>query len=242
MGAILDPGSSTVPVEEESDLPPLGLAPALVVVSIPTFLLLVAFAIADGEWGLLAFGLVLLVLPLGVLFQRMLDRSEAKRRNTARRNRGPVDRVRSALDLSPTDGQDLTIRRLGGGGTHIVETYGGQETYVIVVAKNGLGVSKTFGSYALGKAWAQDFVQDPYAMDLDKEITYDEIARLQIEGNDLIISDGSWFHELRLPGWLQERAHQSQVRRLIDRLEFVEDPRSPGTYAALRQQEAKANK
>ncbi len=231
VSTILDSGSSTAAVEEKPDMPPLGLSPVLVAVCIPTFLLVIAISIANSEWGLVIVGTLFLLLPLGALFQRKVARWEAEIVSGAQRNKGPVDRVRSGLDFSPTDGQDLTIRRLGGGGTHIVTTYGDQQgTYVIVIAKNGLGVSKTFKSYAFGKEWAQDFVRNPYEMDLAKEITYDEIAWVQIDGRDVIISSGGWLRDIRLREWFHHRSHKSQVNRLIDRLGFIEDPTSPGTY------------
>lgn len=81
-------------------------------------------------------------------------------------------------------------------------------------------------------AWAQDFVQNPYEMDLHKETTYDEIVRVQVDGSDVVISTQSWFHEIRLNGWHHERPHRAQVRRLIERLGFEETSTKSGTYEA----------
>ncbi len=117
MGAILDPGSSTVAVEEELDLPGLGVSPWLVGSCGVALTILSIVALSEGDPILgLGAGFVFCVLAFLILV-RVIRREVTKTMHEAAPRRGPVDQVRSSLDFSPVDGRDMRVGRLGGGGT-----------------------------------------------------------------------------------------------------------------------------
>ena len=243
MGVVLDPGKSHSEADRAADKPKVGRAIAIFGLACvaSVFILGIVASLDAGEsgdnWGALAMIAVVLGMVLTYLFVRLATAVE-KRAESHFENwltgsptpSGPVDTVRTSLQFTPQDGEQPQVKRLGGGGTHIISRRS-DSSYVIVVADNGIGVSEGFSSHRDAQHWAENFVvarQDAKA--LRKEILFTSITEVKMNQWNVTIS--SVDDVLRLEGWFDpfERSHQTQVHRLIETLGFVEDEKRPGTF------------
>jgi len=220
MNVVLDPGSKS---EVEHPRPKLGVAGVTLALSIFLLLFTAPVVALEGDW----------ILSLCFAGSTGLSLWAVRKRYRAASLAGsdapPTDRRLSQLTITPQDGL-AKVGRLGGNGTHLITPLGLAGPYVLVIASNGLGVSKPQPNHDDATAWALQFLRDPRRVDLQWEVLFENISEVRIEGRDVVISAAS---DYRIIGWFHpnEASHRAQVNRLINTLNFIE--RGPHIYGPL---------
>ena len=242
MGVVLDPGKSADYAEQERDTPRIGwqlfrFALSCLVVAAIVIIMFAApsestsnrFVVAIFVAAIGSMVLAYLLAKIAFSVQESMIESWGNNLTGSQPTTGPADTLRTELRFTPQDGALPRVGRLGGGGTHIVNSVSGNP-YVIVVADNGFGVTTAFESRTAARLWAEEFVRARPNKKLHREVLYHSIEKLQIHQTRVII----WTEDqgrIELLGWFDpvEKSHRAQVRRLIETLGFIED--SPGRYA-----------